>query len=145
MVEWLLYLTDRQDKYQAITEPRTDGFWSEELTVPHNQGSLALTQQTHQGRLYLVAPLMRKALFPLQPGKLTITPLESEISQVDFFGRTLRTAAAEGRSRWPSRCCRCRPPGSPAGFDPASVGRFTIERTRRPQQGRRWARRSPCW
>jgi hypothetical protein len=126
VVEWLLYLTDRQDKYQAIAEPRTDGFWSEELTVPHNQGSLALSQQMHQGRLYLVAPLTRKALFPLQAGKLTITPLESEISQVDFFGRTLRTERLKAQPveievvPLPSA-------GRPDGFDAANVGLYAIE------------------
>jgi hypothetical protein len=126
VVEWLLYLTDRQDKYQAIAEPRTDGFWSEELTVPHNQGSLALTQQLHQGRLYLVAPLTRKALFPLQPGKLTITPLESEISQVDFFGRTLRTERLKAQ---PVEIEVMSLPGAgrPDNFDAANVGLYAID------------------
>jgi hypothetical protein len=125
VVEWLLYLTDRQDKYQAITEPRTDGFWSEELTVPHNQGSLALTQQTHEGRLYLVAPLARKALFPLQSGTMTVTPLESEISQVDFFGRTLRTERLKAQPLQIE--VLPLPPGRPDGFDAANVGLFSID------------------
>jgi hypothetical protein len=125
VVEWLLYLTARQDKYQAIAEPRTDGFWSEELTVPHNQGSLALTQQTHEGRLYLVAPLARKALFPLQSGNLTITPLESEISQVDFFGRTLRTERLKAQPLQIE--VLPLPAGKPDGFDPANVGLFSID------------------
>jgi hypothetical protein len=126
VVEWLLYLTERQDKYQAVAEPRTDGFWSEELTVPHNQGSLALTQQLHEGRLYLVAPLMRKALFPLQAGKLTVTPLESEISQVDFFGRTLRTERLKAQ---PLEIEVLPLPGAgrPDDFDPANVGLFAID------------------
>ncbi len=125
VVEWLLYLTDRQDKYQALTEPRTDGFWSEDLTVPHNQGSLALTQQMYQGRLYLVAPLTRKALFPLQSGKLTVTPLESEISQIDFFGRNLRTE----RLKAPPVEIEVLPlpAGKPEGFDPANVGLFSLD------------------
>ncbi len=125
VVEWLLYLTDRQDKYQALTEPRTDGFWSEELTVPHNQGSLALTQQMYEGRLYLVAPLARKALFPLQSGNLNITPLESEISQVDFFGRTLRTERLKAQPLQIE--VLPLPAGKPEGFDPANVGLFNID------------------
>ena len=134
VVEWLLYLTDRQDKYQAITEPRTDGFWSEELTVPHNQGSLALTQQMHQGRLYLVAPLTRKALFPLQAGKLTITPLESEISQVDFFGRTLRTERLKAQPL-EIEVMPLPSGGPPRRLRPGQRGPLRHRRPRRPQQG----------
>jgi hypothetical protein len=126
VVQWFLYLTDRQDKYQLVTEPRTDGFWSEELAMPSSQGGLALTQEAYQGRMYLVAPLMRKALFPLQAGKLTITPLESEISQVDFFGRQARTQKLKAEpltievEPLPSA-------GQPPGFDPSAVGQFTLE------------------
>jgi hypothetical protein len=125
VVEWLLCLVERQDKYQTLTEPRTDGFWMEELPVPTAQGSLALTPQNHGGRVYLVAPLMRKALFPLHEGKLTVTPMESEISQVDFFGRVLRTE----RLRAEPLVIEAVPlptAGRPAGFDPANVGRFTL-------------------
>ena len=94
IVEWYLYLTERQDKYQALTEPRTDGFWSEDLPVPSNQGNLQLdASRTHEGRIYLAAPLMRRALFPLQSGTLTITPLEAEISP----GRLLRAIVRNQR------------------------------------------------
>jgi hypothetical protein len=126
VVQWFLYLTDRQDKYQLVTEPRTDGFWSEELAMPSNQGSLALTQEAYQGRMYLVAPLMRKALFPLQSGKLTVTPLESEISQVDIFGRQARTQ----RLKAEPLTIEVQPlptAGQPPGFDPSAVGQFTLE------------------
>lgn len=124
-VDWYLFLAERQDKYQTLTEPRTDGFWAEDLPVPGNQRGLALTQQTHQGRTYLVAPLLKKALFPLRPGKLTVTPLESEISQVDFFGSTVRTE----RIKADPLVVEVMPlptSGQPRGFDAAAVGRYTI-------------------
>jgi hypothetical protein len=124
-VEWYLYLVARQDKYQPISEPRTDGFWAEELPVANNRG-MQLEPQTYEGREYLVAPLLRKALFPLQPGRLTVTPMESEISQVDFFGSTLRTQ----RIKAEALVIEAQPlptAGQPRGFDPAAVGRFTMD------------------
>lgn len=130
-VEWLLHLTERQDKYQTVKEPATDGFWSEDLPLPGQQGSLQLSQQNIGGRPYLVAPLLRKALFPMQVGKLTISPMESEISQVDFFGRSLR----QQRLQAEPLTIEVRPlptQGRPAPFDPAwaaqgtNVGKFQI-------------------
>ncbi len=126
VVEWSLFLAERQDKYQAITEARTDGFWSEDLAGVGGQGSLSLTQQSHEGRDYLVAPLQKRALFPLQAGSLTITPLESEISQVDFFGRQARTQRLKA-DPLTIEVLPLPPAGRPANFDPAAVGRFTIE------------------
>jgi hypothetical protein len=125
VVQWYLYLTERQDKYQAVTEPRTDGFWSEDLPVPSNQGNLQLSQQEHEGRLYLVAPLMRKALFPLQSGSLTVTPLEADISQADFFGRLVRNQ----RLKAEPLAIEVEPlpgAGKPASFDPAAVGKLAM-------------------
>jgi hypothetical protein len=76
-VEWFLYLTERQDKYGTTAEPRTDGFWVEDLPTANQHTGLSLSEQSYEGRNYLVAPLMKKALFPLHPGRLTISPLES--------------------------------------------------------------------
>src|SRR3954451_6323370 len=124
-VEWYLYLVARQDKYQPLSEPRTDGFWAEELPVANTRG-MQLEPQTYEGRESLVAPLLRKALFPLQPGRLTVTPMESEISQVDFFGSTLRTQ----RIKAEALVIEAQPlptAGQPRGFDPAAVGRFTMD------------------
>jgi hypothetical protein len=124
-VEWYLYLVARQDKYQPISEPRTDGFWAEELPVANSRG-MQLEPQTYEGREYLVAPLLRKALFPLQPGRLTVTPMESEISQVDFFGSTLRTQRIKAEALV-IEAQALPTAGQPRGFDPAAVGRFTMD------------------
>lgn len=123
--EWYLYLTERQDKFATTTEPRADGFWSEDLMDPNQRGGLSLTNQTYEGKSYLVAPLMRKALFALHPGRLTISPMEAEISRVDFFGATLRTE----RLKTDPVTIDVQPlptAGQPPHFDPAAVGRFTV-------------------
>ncbi|HEY0707372.1 MAG TPA: BatD family protein [Polyangia bacterium] len=126
VVDWALYLAERQDKYQAITEARTDGFWSEDLASPGAQGNLSLKEETFEGRSYLVATLQKRALFPLRPGKLTITPLESEVSQVDFFGRVARTERLKAEPL-EIEVLPLPDAGRPANFDPAAVGRFSIE------------------
>jgi hypothetical protein len=125
-VDWFLYLTERQDKYSTTAEPRTDGFWVEDRSVPNNRGGLALGEQAYEGRTYLVAPLMKKVLFPLHPGRLTISPLESEISRVDFFGATLRTE----RLKTEPVTIEVLPlptAGQPPQFDSAAVGHFILQ------------------
>lgn len=123
-VEWYYYLTARPDKAPIIAEPRTDGFWNEDLPIA-TPGVITLAPQSYEGREYLAAPVMRKALFALQPGRLTITPMESEISQVDFFGSTMRTQRLKSEplvvevQALPTA-------GQPRGFDPSAVGRFTL-------------------
>ena len=124
-VEWFLYLTERQDKYGTTAEPRTDGFWVEDLPAANQHAGLSLTEQSYEGRNYLVAPLMKKALFPLHPGRLTISPLESEISRVDFFGATLRTE----RLKTEPLTIEVLPlptAGQPPKFDTSAVGHFTL-------------------
>jgi hypothetical protein len=124
-VEWFLYLTERQDKFSPTAEPRTDGFWVEDRTVPTAGGGLAFSEQSYEGRSYRVASLMKKALFPLHPGRLTISPLESEISRVDFFGATLRTE----RLKTEPLTIEIVPlptAGQPPKFDSSAVGHFTL-------------------
>lgn len=123
-VEWALYLVERQNNYAPTKEPRTDGFWSEDLDVPQNRGGLSLSEQVIDGRVYLTAPLMRKALFGLRPGKYTVTPLEADISRVDFFGATVRSEHLKADPV--SIEVVPLPAGAPAGFDSAAVGHFNL-------------------
>jgi hypothetical protein len=67
---------------------------------------------------------MRKALFGLKPGKYTITPLEADISRVDFFGAT--THSEHLKADPVTIEVVPLPTGAPAGFDPSAVGRFTL-------------------
>jgi oxygen tolerance protein BatD len=124
-VNWSLYLLQRQDKYETITEPRTDGFWSEDVSPPQ-RNQLSLTQEMLGGRMYQVATLFKRALFPLQPGKLTISPMESEIAQVDFFGskvrrQRLKTEPVEIEALPLPKA------GQPDGFESSNVGKFTVQ------------------
>ncbi len=124
-VNWSLYLTQHQDKYETVTEPRTDGFWSEDVSPPQ-RNQLSLTQEIIGGRVYQVATLFKRALFALQPGKLTISPMESEIAQVDFFGSKVRRQHLKAE---PVEIEALPLPkaGQPAGFETSNVGKFTIQ------------------
>jgi hypothetical protein len=115
-------LVERQNNYAPTKEPRTDGFWVEDLEVPNQGGHLALSEQVIDGRGYLVGPLMRKALFGLRPGKYTITPLEADISRADFFRVHTEHLKAEPTTIE----ILPLPTGAPAGFDASAVGRFTL-------------------
>jgi hypothetical protein len=121
-VEWFLYLVERQTNYAPTKEPRTDGFWVEDLEVPNQGGHLALSEQVLDGRVYLVGPLMRKALFALKPGKYTITPLEADISRADFF----RVQSEHLKAEPTTIEVLPLPAGAPAGFDPSAVGQFKL-------------------
>ncbi len=124
-VGWYLYLTQNQNRYEAISEPHTDGFWAEDIPSTNPQGRLSFTEQTMNGRTYNVALLFKKALFPLAPGKLTVTPMEAEVSQVDFFGSAVRAK----RLKTEPLVIEALPlpkTGEPAGFDPANVGKYEI-------------------
>jgi hypothetical protein len=84
------------------------------------------TQQTYEGRIYAVALEAHKALFPLQAGKLTVTPRELEIGQVDFFGRAVRVQRLKSEPVT-IEVTPLPAAGRPASFDPASVGRFSVQ------------------
>ncbi|MFL5308743.1 MAG: BatD family protein [Polyangia bacterium] len=124
-VGWYLYLTQNQNRYETITEPHTDGFWAEDIPSTNPQGRLSFTEQTMNGRTYNVALLFKKALFPLSAGRLTVTPMEAEVSQVDFFGTPVRAR----RLKTDPLIIEAMPlprTGEPAGFDPSNVGKYEI-------------------
>ena len=124
-VAWYLYVADVPNRFGQTSEPHTDGFWSEEIPSTNPQGRLAFGEpQNVAGRTYNVALLFKKALFPLAPGKLTITPMEAEIAQGDFFGpmqvHRLKTEPLVIEAQaLPTQ-------GQPPHFDPANVGRYEI-------------------
>jgi hypothetical protein len=79
-----------------------------------------------KGQEYAVALILKKALFPLRAGKLTITPLEAEAT-------TLQSAFYAGASavrRSPPITVEVLPlpaQGRPPGFDAHNVGQLQLE------------------
>jgi hypothetical protein len=121
---WYLYMNQPVDKFELQSEPHTEGFWTEDVQVPSRRGALVQTEETVEGRPYQVAAVLKKALFPLQVGKLTITPMEARISRSDFFGNSRGQQV-----RSVPTVIEVQPlprTGQPAGFDSANVGTFTM-------------------
>ena len=125
VVSWFLYIVQHIDKYEPTSEPHTDGFWAEDITPPTARGQLSTHSETVAGRSYEVALLMKKELFPLQTGKLTVTSMEADIAQVDFFGSILRRQHLKTEPLAIEAMPLPRA-GQPPDFDPASVGKFTL-------------------
>jgi hypothetical protein len=127
-VAWYLYLSQDQNKYETLSEPHTDGFWSEEIPSTNPSGRLSFTPEIQGGRTYNVALLFKKALFPLQPGKLTITSMEAQVAQVDFFGSPVRAH----RIKTDPLIVEAQPlprEGAPPHFETGNVGRYELSAT----------------
>ncbi len=120
---WRLYTQSDILKYRSLAEPKHEDFWCEDLFVP--SGHLAWDRQVVKGQEYAVALLLRKALFPLKAGKLTITPLEAEATtlQSAFYAN----ASATRRSA-PIVVDVLPLPveGRPPGFESPNVGQFDL-------------------
>ncbi len=120
---WRLYTQTDILRYRPLTEPKYEEFWSEDLFGA--QQRLAWDHQVVRGQEYSVAVLMKKGLFPLKAGKLTITALDAETTtmQSAFYAN----ASAERRS--PALTVEVKPlpvGGRPSGFEPANVGQFQL-------------------
>jgi hypothetical protein len=124
---WFLYMNQPADKYDTQVEPTMEGFWTEDVALPNRRGGMILNDELVQGRRYQVGPALRKALFPLHPGKLTITPMEAQLSRVDFFGTPVRSQHVRSTPTV-IEVLPLPKEGQPAGFDAANVGTFTFTR-----------------
>src|SRR5579862_3672941 len=107
----------------VTSDAHTDGFWSEDVpsTTPRGQA----TTQTINGQSYQVSRLSEKALFPLREGKLTITPMEVDAAQVDFFGMAVRKQHLKSEAVTIEAVPLPRE-GQPAGFDVGDVGKYEL-------------------
>jgi hypothetical protein len=120
---WRLFTQSEILKYRSLSEPKHEDFWCEDLFVP--QKHLAWDRLVVKGREYAAALLLKKGLFPLKAGKLTVTPLEAEATtmQSAFYAN----ASAVRRSSALSVEVRPLPAeGRPLGFDSANVGQLEI-------------------
>jgi hypothetical protein len=122
---WFLYMNQSHDKYDTQVEPTMEGFWTEDVTIPNRRGGMVLNEELLQGRRYQVGAALKKALFPLHAGRLTITPMEAEIARVDFFGTAVRSQHVKSAATEIEVVPLPRE-GQPAGFDAANVGTFSL-------------------
>jgi oxygen tolerance protein BatD len=132
-VTWYLYLAQPQSHFQQLTQPKTDGFWSEEIPSTNPPGQLAFTDRDEGGQRYQVATILQRALFPLAPGKLTVSSIEAEVAQADFFGRAIRPRRLKSEAIAIEALALPRQgqDGSvqPAHFPTSNVGHFTFDVT----------------
>jgi hypothetical protein len=130
-VTWYLYLAEPQSNFQSLTQPKADGFWTEDLPLANPQGRLAFTDKVEGGQHYQVAVVLQRALFPLAPGKLTVTPMEAQVSQSNFFGRAINARRLKSEPlaieavAVPLKDEQGR--AQPARFPEGNVGRFTLD------------------
>jgi tetratricopeptide (TPR) repeat protein len=120
---WHLYTQSDILKYRPLAEPKYEDFWSEDLFVPTSH--LAWDRTLVKGHEYEVALLLKKALFPLKAGKLTITPLEAEATTM----QTAFMAGASDTRRSKALTVEVMPlpvEGRPAAFEPSNVGHFDL-------------------
>ena len=125
-VTWYLYIAEPQSNYQPLTQPKTDGFWSEEIPLANPQGRLGFTDKVEGTQHYQVATVLQRALFPLAPGKLTVTPLESEVSRANFFGQALNPRRLKSEALT-IEAVALPHEGQPANFPAGNVGRYTLD------------------
>jgi hypothetical protein len=125
-VTWYLYLAEPQSNFQPLTQPKSDGFWMEEIPSTNPQGRLAFTDQVEGGQHYQVAVVLQRALFPLAPGKLTVTGMEAQVARADFFGRAVHPRRLKSEPLT-IEAVALPHDGQPAGFPAGNVGQFTLD------------------
>ncbi|MBI5548024.1 MAG: protein BatD [Deltaproteobacteria bacterium] len=120
-----IYLYSRVDVtgIDGFKMPKLDGFWSEDTDTPKAQ--ITGEPTTYDGISYRRFLLRRSALFPLKAGKLTIDPVEVEISTgfslIIDGGRKLKR-----KTQTTSLEALPLPPGAPAAFETPNVGQWRL-------------------
>jgi hypothetical protein len=106
-------------RVDAVTMPKLDGFWTEDVETPKE---LTGETRTVDGVPYRAYLLRRLALFPVKSGTREIGPVEADITTGFLFaGRREHRAS-------PPLSLRVRPlpPGAPPGFQPSAVGAWAL-------------------
>ncbi|SEL51808.1 Oxygen tolerance [Stigmatella aurantiaca] len=116
-----LYIYSRVDlsSVDAVTMPKLEGFWSEEVESPTQ---LSGERRTVNGIPYRAYLLRRRALFPVKAGSLTITAAEADITTGFLFaGHRVHRVANVLKVR-----VKPLPPGAPPGMANAHVGDWQL-------------------
>lgn len=132
---WTLYLFTREE-VNAINQesvPTFHGFWVREIPQPQ---SLPHDMVEIDGERYARVPLMRKAIFPLRDGPLSVESVEVELMvrpiETGFWGSTLDPPEPV-RLRAPAVQVSPRPlPPPPPGFT-GTVGRLALKASLSPR------------
>ena len=106
-------------RVDAVTHPKLDGFWTEDVESPKE-----LTGETRMldGIPYRAYLLKRLALFPVKAGTREIGAVEADITTGFLFA-----GRREHRASQPLTLkVKPLPPGAPPGFQPSSVGTWTL-------------------
>jgi hypothetical protein len=129
-VTWYLYVVQMPNNFQPLTQPKSDGFWTEDIPSTNPPGRLAFTDQVEGGQHYQAAVVLQRAVFPLAPGKLTVTPMEAEIANADFFGRPIHARRLKSEPLAIEAVALPRQENGtvqPADFPSGNVGRYTLD------------------
>ncbi|HZX41364.1 MAG TPA: BatD family protein, partial [Myxococcaceae bacterium] len=106
-------------RVDAVTMPRLDGFWTEDVDTPKE---LTGETRTVDGVPYRAYLLRRLALFPVKSGPREIGPVEADITTGFLFA-----GRREHRASQPLTLkVKPLPPGAPAGFQPSAVGAWAL-------------------
>jgi BatD DUF11 like domain len=106
-------------RVDAVTMPKLDGFWTEDVETPKELSSETRTVDGVPYRAYL---LRRLALFPVKSGQREIGPVEADITTGFLFA-----GRREHRASQPITLkVKPLPPGAPPGFQPSAVGTWTL-------------------
>ncbi|MCP3144138.1 BatD family protein [Pyxidicoccus xibeiensis] len=116
-----LYIYSRVDlsSVDSVTMPKLEGFWTEEVESPTQ---LSGEQKIVDGVPYRAYLLRRRAIFPVRPGALSITPAEADITTGFLFaGHRVHRVSNALKVK-----VKALPPGAPAGMSNAHVGNWRL-------------------
>lgn len=106
-------------RVDAVTMPKLDGFWTEDLETPKE---LSGETRTVDGVAYRAYLLRRLALFPVKSGPREIGPVEADITTGFLFA-----GRREHRASQPLTLkVKPLPAGAPPGFQPSAVGGWAL-------------------
>ncbi len=120
VVVWSLYTQSNILGFQLTRQPAADDFWSEDLRSPQR---LEFERKIVDNRMFYVATLARKALFPQKSGQLVVGAMAAQLRTMQQFSSTAVTRQSDPLTievqPLPSE-------GRPADFSPGNVGQFEI-------------------
>ena len=124
-VTWYLYLAEPQSNFQPVTQPKTDGFWIEDIPSTNPQGRLAFTDRSRAGS----TTRSRSSCSGAVPAGARQADGDAD-GGGGLAGRLLRTRAAPAAPQ--VRAADDRGGGAAAGgpagrFPPGNVGQYTLD------------------